>query len=267
MSTIELAAVFADRWLAAEMLLMRGGSALAIECGLRRGRPVWPWIDGANVLVRWSGEREPIPALDAIDGARVLEIVGFAGPAAEAIEEFGDVSDASDAVYHFAVIAVGGGGAALTIDTTRIQTRVTVGGVLLGPLPNAPSEIAVRLLDGNVPRVTWTHSPQNEPVSPATFDVYEASDVESFDWAAPNGEVEYVEGVTGYSWHGEALNGGDVRYYVVRARSGGGVRSLIPRVGLSPAASYDAADAARTPVIQVPATPAAIEGLTLGAVA
>lgn len=264
MSGVELARVFAARWAASEMLLMRGGSAVAIECGLRRGRPAWPWIDGANLLVRWSGAREPIPTLDPLDGERSLEIVGFAGPDAGAVDEYSDVSDAADAVYHYAVISVGGGGAWLPIDARRIQTRVVSGGVLLGPLPNAPSEIAVRLIDGNVPLVTWMHGSLGEPVSPEVFDVYEVADVGAFDWSTPSGQVMYVAGATRYAWSGAALSGGDVRYYMVRSRSRDGVRSLIPRVGLSPAASYDDVDAAHVPVIQTPETPAAIEGLSVG---
>lgn len=238
--------------------------ALGVRCAY--GPCAWPLTEGCYLLLRWDGERRPYPTLDGSNGRPAL-IVGFALAGATSIKEFADVTHAAGTTYHYAVVAVGPGGVAEEIAPERIVTRVfDGGGALLGLMPNAPAAIAADVVTGNKPLIRWAYSRWYEQVTPVRFEVY-ASSGAAFNFATPAGTVSWQSGVTGYEWTGAALTAGDARWYTVRAVSAAGVKSLIPRTGLTPSPDYAAVELARCPKVIVPAAPSAGLSLYLEAMA
>lgn len=264
---IELRPSFADVEVALDALAVRGGGELAIELMLRRGRCVWPWDEGVYVLVRWAGERQPLPAADPLDGAPAFEIVGVAPFDDSKIDEFADVADIANTVYHYALLAIGGGGAVPEIDPLQVQERSIDGaGNVRGLMPNAPSALDVGLLAGNRPHLAWAYSRVYEQAAPSVFRIYQTDGASAFNFAAPAASVPFIAGVTRYDWLGPALNAGDERYWTVRAESAAGVLSLIPRIGDTPSPDYDAVPKLRCPGLIVPSVaPAAPDNFALEA--
>lgn len=219
--------------------------------------PLWPWTEGVNLLLRWSGARLPLPRLGDPD-TRQYEIVGWATADAVTILTFAGVAHAADTVYHYVVVQVGGGGVVNRPRSFEIVTRTFDSGDTLRDLmPNTPSQLDARLLPSDKPHVTWWYSAVRQQVAPATFNVYVTDGVSGFDYNSPAGSVNYVAGQSRYDWTGTVLSADDVRYYTVRAESAGSVLSLIPQLGLCPSGDYDSVDLARCPQVLVPAGPPA----------
>lgn len=82
-------------------------------------------------------------------------------------------------------------------------------------------------LPGNVPCVRWSYSRFGEQDAPSAFQVFARDDGSDFDFDTPVGTAAFVPGRRLYTWTGEALSAGDVRYYTVRAITSGDVLSLI----------------------------------------
>ena len=250
---VELRPDLVRRHLALLASMASGQSGLASRCGARRGRPGWSLFEGCNLLLRWSGERLPLPALGDPD-ARQAEVVGFAAADATQIDTFDDTPHAVDTIYHYGLVQVGGGGVPNELHPFETRTvYVDAGGDLHTGLPNAPAVVSVRLLPGDLPLVTWMFSTAHQQAAASEFRVYAADDVSAFDFEDPIGTVSYVANQTRYEWTGEALSPSDVRYYTVRSATAGGVLSLIPRTGLCPSGSYSSVDKGRCPMVQVPA--------------
>lgn len=240
--------------------------ALGLRAHLPSSWPTWPWGDGANLLICWSGERLPIPSLNPWDDRSAI-IVGFVYPDQEQIDTYGDFTPPADTVYWFTMVQLGGGGADSAIDVEEIQPRVTNGSAeWLGLLPNAPASLHASFLPGLKPRFSWVYSRFNEQVQPDHFAVFESIDAAAFNFASPVATVAFNGRGTRYEWIGAGLSAGDVRHYTVRAVSAKGVSSLIPRLGRAPSPDYDDVGLARCPKLVAPRGPTAINNLWLGVV-
>lgn len=253
----ELHPTLVARTMHRDALSQRGGSGLAMATMLRRGRAVWGNPFGCVLLLRWRGAKLPVGRIDP-GAPRVAVLVGV-GRSGTVREWTGVAHPAEGAevetVWHYAVQPVSGGGMLNDYDPGTIQAAVvnvsTLPEVSVGLLPNAPAALDVRLLPGLLPCVSWTYSTFGQQSSPADFAVYATSGA-AFDWASPIGTVSYIPGRSRYEWTGEALATGDVRHYSVRARTAGGVLSLIPRIGLDPGGLYRDVELARCPRLVVP---------------
>lgn len=239
-----------------QALLGRGMSGFGINCGLRRGRPRWPFYDGLNVLCRWTGERLPSAGL-AIEDARPAEIIGIAEGDATQIDVFGDVTHTPNGVEHFAVVPVSEWGAVAPLDVTQRVTRVFDGaGAPLGLMPNAPSYVTARRMPGNKPLVRWKYSAWRQQIKPVTFRVYAGVGAAgAVNLSTPAATVSWIPGRTDYEWLGDALSVGDVRHYTVRAVSAAGVLSLIPRLSGGSGPSYSSVALTDCARIEIPTPP------------
>lgn len=215
------------------------------------GAGEWMCRGGVYLLVRWSGERWPLPSIDPL-ADRTAIIVGHVRAAdAGKLRTYATVAHAVNTIYHYAVVPVSGGGIIGAINPLAITTRTTDGaGATRGAMPNAPSNLDVRLATGNVPVLRWAYSAAGEQTPPATFEVF-ASSGSAFNFAAPLATVTYRRGQSQYVWSGAALNSGDARWYTVRAKSNGGVLSLIPQQGRCAAGDYDTVSLGHCPKLNV----------------
>lgn len=252
----ELRPDLVERHLRLRARLARGRSGFGQRTVARRGRPGWILQGGANLLLRWAGERLPWPKV-CVPGERAAEIVGFAWPEAEHVYTYADVLHQADTIYHYAMVQASGGGVLNGIEPFEVVTRSFDGGASVrGLMPNTPGALDVQLLADNRPLLSWSYSAARQQTAPARFRVYLTAGP-TFDFANPDGSVDYVRGRTRYSWAGPVLSAGDVRYFTVRAESAAGVLSLIPRGGLCPAGSYDSVELGRCPIVRVPVGPPA----------
>lgn len=253
-----MSAVHAERHVRMLARLGRGYTGAGMRLPVRRGRCAWVEHAGRQVLLRWSGELLPLPALGIEPGRREAEIVGLAAEGAAEVVTWSDVVWSANTVYHLAVVQIGGGGVLHELSPLEVITRATDGaGAMRGLLPNAPSSLALQRLAGNKPLLTWTYSGFREATPAASFRVFATTEFGAFDFNTPLATVQAEWGRTRYEWLGSALTPGDVRYFTVRAVSAAGVMSLIPRTGLAPSGDYDAVERERCPCLRVPGSPPA----------
>lgn len=227
------------------------GNALGLATMLRRTRPVWANERGVYVLLRWDGERDPAASIEPW-AARPGWLVGLAFGDETSVATFASVTHAADTIYHHALVALSGGGADGALAPLGVASSVFSGGAKLGARPNTPSAVQVSLLPDNRPLVTWVYSEMDQEAAPTAFQVF-ASSGAAFNFASPAGSVAAAAGTSRYHWIGSALSVGDVRWYTVRAVSGAGVLSMIPRWGRAPSPDYDAVELERCPILPVPA--------------
>lgn len=216
--------------------------------------------NGGHVLVRWSGDRLPIPSIDG-STSRTAEIVGHAPSSATEIKEFAHVTH-QDVVYHYATVQVSGGGKRGKLQVDEIVTRVFDKGELVDVLPNTPSRLSVSATPDLRPVLRWIYSGKRERALPDHFDIFVATRLADFNFAAPLASVAFSEKQSQYEWVGDPLSLGDERFYTVRAVTVGGVAGLIPRVAMSPSALYSSVDRFQTARLRIPdSTPAGVAGV------
>ncbi len=229
------------------------GNAFAMTTMLRRGRPVWAMPRGCFLLIRWSGDRWPLPSF-ATGAVRQAIIAGRAGPEDGEIAEFPGLEHLASTIYHFAAVPVSGGGVLGPINPWAVQSRVFNGsGTAVGLMPNAPGAMGARLLPGRKPLVRWAYSAFGQQAAASTSRVFAAVGDDPWNFGTAVAEVAFISGRTMYEWVGEPLEPGDVVHYVVRTASAAGVLSLIPRLAGGPGPSYTDVDKSRVPVVSVPA--------------
>lgn len=234
----------------------------------RRTRPAWNANTGVYLLVRWRGERLPLATIDPSD-KRAAEIVGVGLPIDDGtIRTWSDVTHAANTTYHLAVVPVSGGGVVGSINPMSIVTRTIDGGGAMRSLaPNAPSAVQARVISGARPLLSWSYSAANQQVAPEDFAIYAADEDQAIDFSAePVGAVNYVAGQTRYSWQGDGLTDGDIRNYIVRARTKG-VLSLIPQRNKTPSGEYASVNTGYALRVAAPAGAAAAASGLMAAVA
>lgn len=233
----------------------RGGGALGAALQLRRGRTAWAADQGYLLLVRWAGERDPLPGITPA-AARIATVVGVAREGQTTIQEWSDAVRDNNTVYHYGIVPVSAGGLVGPLNPHQVRTRVVDNsGNVLGLLPPAPGAVSAELLTGNTPLVRWAVSSVGQQTPPASFKIYTGTESLEVDFSVVVATVAYTVGVSMYSWLGPALTPGVTRYYAVRSVSAAGVLSLIPQLGRGPAPSYTAVDRQRCPrVVCPPAT-------------
>lgn len=235
-------------------LIERGQSTFGMALTPRRGRPVWNQTAGALLLVRWTGERFPIPGL-GFGAERRGTIVGCAPGNAIGLSEWPGVGHAPSTLYHYAVVPVSGGGIVGPINPMTIITRVfDADGGVLGALPNAPGGISVRAIAGGKMLITWMYARAGQLGAPTAFRVFRALNGAAMGFASALAEVTYRAGRTQYSYTDGPLAPGDVAYYTVRAVNTAGL-SLIARLRGGPSPSYDAVALEQLPCATVPSGP------------
>lgn len=221
-----------------------GGSALptlVLPDWLTCDRPISVPAAGCWLLVRWPGQRSPVPA---------AVVIGQADGDQTAIAAWGGIAHAANTVYHYAVLPVSGAPRLGPLNPFAVQSRASDGdAVLRGPLPNTPAALLARLAAENRPLVSWSHSSAGQQEAPIEFALFIADDATDFDFGTPAALITYELGRTRYHWIGGALSSGAVRYYTVRARTRGGLLSLIPQSGRSPSGSYGSVSRGRCPKI------------------
>ncbi len=214
---------------------------------------------GGHLLVRWSGDRLPIPSIDG-STSRSAEIVGHMHASQAELVEFPHVTHDEDVVYHYATVQVSGGGKRGKLQVDEVLTRVYDKGVLVDLLPNTPSCLSVSATPDLRPILRWIYSGKRERALPIRFDVFQATRSTDFNFDAPLASVTFKEEQSQYEWVGAPLSVGEERFYTVRAVTAGGVSGLIPRVALSPSSSYTSVDRFQTARLRIPdSTP---EGVT-----
>lgn len=218
--------------------------------GLDGGDAWWLHPSGGLLLLCWSGELLPYPALDVRDGARAAGLVGFAPDGEASIDTWSGISF-TDGVHHFAVVPVSPAGVPGDVLPSEVVTRVRSGGAWLAHLPATPGLVSVRRLPGNLPLVRWCYSRVGEASACDRFEVYETTPPTAFNFAAPVATVAFAADRTRYSWTGDALSVGDVRHYTVRAVTAGGVKSLIPRSDAPPSSDYGSVPLERSARIEI----------------
>lgn len=229
-----------------EALALRGGSAFGVAVTLRRGRVAWGQVSGGLLLVRWSGERDPLPEVRDWRQTRGT-VVGWTPAGGEYVQEWAGVGHAAGAIYHYAAVPVSGGGVIGAIDPLAVQTRIFDGdGVLVGLLPNPPAAVDARLTSGNVPVVSWSYASAGQQAAPIGFAVFAADEGGAYDFGEPVGLVDFEAGRTRYAWAGEALSAGTVRHYTVRAYNASGM-SRIPRLAGGASGAWNSVELTRTP--------------------
>lgn len=208
---------------------------------------------GVNILTRWSGDRLPLASAEP-GATRSAEVIGVADGEASSITEAKYVTRDADTIYHFGLQQLTPGGKYSPPRAEDVVTRVTGSNAkFLGHLPNAPSSIFASLLPGLLPRLQWTYSHYRDEAEPDHFGIWSAAKGAAFDFASdPDATVDYERGVRIYDWTGSVLSPADEMYYVVRAITAGGVKSLVPRRGKSPSPSYSSVDQLDAAFLHVP---------------
>lgn len=229
-----------------DALALRGGSALGIAATLRRGRVAWGQVSGGLLLVRWSGERDPLPEVRDWRQMRGA-VVGWTPAGGEYVQEWAGVGHAAGTIYHYAAVPVSGGGVVGPLDPLAVQTRIfNAGGGLVGLLPNPPAAIDARLTAENVPVVSWSYASAGQQAAPIGFAVFAADEGGAYDFGDPVALVDFEPGRTRYAWAGEAVSAGIVRYYTVRAYNASGM-SRIPRIAGGASGAWNSVELTRTP--------------------
>lgn len=188
------------------------------------GNPHWLRPKGVLLLRRWpttiGGKHQP---------PLVPTCVGFAVRPTTSVSNFAGAAYAADTIYWHRVDKVSAGGICAHTPPDQAQVAVWGGAGHIGAIPNSPGHVRALPLPGPKVNLTWTYNRLGEQAAPGSFDVFSDGGTGTMDWTTPVANVTYAAGQEWFSWVSGVLAIGP-RLFNVRAKTAGGVYSLVPRV-------------------------------------
>jgi len=149
--------------------------------------------------------------------------VGAAPADAATIANFPWRGHTPGTVYFYGLRAIGGGGVECADVGSVQRVEFDAAGALIGPRPNAPTNLQVRPVAGGKFALRWTYSPCGEQTAPAEFRIYHDGGTGAVQYDAPVGVVGYRSGRFAYSYVSDAFADQTKVQWVVRAASSEGV--------------------------------------------
>jgi hypothetical protein len=105
-------------------------------------------------------------------------------------------------------------------DSPACIVRIDAEGIMIGSLPNAPTDLRVENAAGGKLVLKWRYVTLNEEIKPLGFHIYVNSGA-GFDYGSIAGTVRYSRQLD-YSWMSEAFAHGQLVSFVVRAYAAAG---------------------------------------------
>lgn len=200
-------------------VMRRQDAGLRFACG-SMGHPLLVKKGGARRLLRWDGEKFPIPA--------VPMTVGVSRRTTTNVTEFAAAAKSDNTIYWYLPETISPAGIPTCGNPDDAQCVVWGVGAHAGLVPNMPIEPRGRIVAGPKLEVTWSYNPLGEQDAPESFEVYAGET--AIDWVTPIGSVDYDEQRRVYYFTSGVLAWSSVRFNV-RAVSASGVYSLTPKLG------------------------------------
>ncbi|UCG15489.1 MAG: hypothetical protein JSV19_09345 [Phycisphaerales bacterium] len=170
----------------------------------------FPRITGGYNLYRGS------PGAGEIDYGRP---VGAAGTAATEIRNFPWCLHASNTTYAYVVRSIGGGGVESDSSAPPVSVEIDALGTVIGPRPNAPSQLSVRPAADGAFDLRWTYSTAGEAAPPMMFRIFSDQGTGAIDFDTVVGSVAYRAGQVHYAFTTPTHAHGTRRLWAVRAVS------------------------------------------------